>query len=416
MHKFLETILLRKPYLIILFVFIFAGQRCLACPPKLDTDTIPKKDTAQIAQKDIRDVFRGKHKSQINSDTMRPGHINLSLVPAVGYTLQTGFAGIASANLAFLNDSKASTKVSSINTSVTYSQYHQLIVPLYADIWAKDNKWNYITDMRYINYPSNVYGLGGKTDPNKGVTINFAGFKFHQTVLRSLGNNIFVGAGYYFDRFWNIKALDPLTRAENVQLTKELGTKEKSIGYALKFLYDSRENQINPQGGVYYNITFRQNPKSCWGSDSSSQSLLVDVRTYLHFPEKSKNVLAFWNLDWLTPQGKSPYLMLPSNGWDDQYNTGRGYIQGRFRGKTMIYFESEYRYHISRNGLFGGVVFANLESFSSDVSNQFSNSFTGYGLGLRLKLNKKSNTNLAVDYGFGQNNSHGFFVNIGEVF
>lgn len=365
--------------------------------------------------KDIRDVFRKKNKPQKSEDTPHIGHINLAIIPAVGYTLQTGFAGITSVNLAFLTDKGSTAKVSSINTSITYSQYHQLIVPVFADIWSKGNSWNYITDLRYINYPSEVYGLGGKTDPNKGVTINFAGLKLHQTVLRSFGNNVFVGTGLYFDKFWNIKALDPLTRRDNAQLSKELGQKETSVGYVLKFLYDSRLNQINPQGGSYYNITFRQNPKS-WGSDSTSQSLLVDVRTYLHFPKNSNNVLAFWNLNWLTPQGVSPYLMLPSNGWDDQYNTGRGYIQGRFRGKSMIYFESEYRYQISKNGLFGGVVFANLQSFSSDISNQFSNSFTGYGLGLRLKLNKISGTNLALDYGFGQNGSHGFFVNIGEVF
>lgn len=379
------------------------------------TDSIPKRDTAGMDGKDIRDVFRKKNKPVPQDDTLRVGHINLSFIPAIGYTLQTGFAGVVSANLGFVNDNNASTKISSINTSITYSQYHQLIVPIFADIWTKGNNWNYISDLRYIDYPSDVYGLGGKTDPNKGVTINFAGLKLHQTALRSLGNNVFIGAGFYFDKFWNIKALDPLTRQENAQLSKELGKKETSVGYALKFLYDSRLNQINPQGGSYYNITFRQNSKS-WGSDSSSQSLLVDVRTYLHFPQNSKNVLAFWNLNWLTPQGKSPYLMLPSNGWDDQYNTGRGYIQGRFRGKSMIYFESEYRYHISKNGLFGGVVFANLQTFSSDISNQFSNSFTGYGFGVRLKLNKVSNTNLALDYGFGQNGSHGFFVNIGEVF
>ena len=143
---------------------------------------------------------------------------------------------------------------------------------------------------------------------------------------------------------------------------------------------------------------------------------MIDVRTYFHFPENSKNVLAFWNLDWITTSGKPPYLLLPSTGWDDQYNSGRGYIQGRFRGQNMLYLESEYRYRISRNGLFGGVFFVNLQNFSSDISSQFATIIPGYGLGLRLKLNKHSGANLCVDYGFGKDGSRGFFVNLGEVF
>lgn len=108
--------------------------------------------------------------------------------------------------------------------------------------------------------------------------------------------------------------------------------------------------------------------------------------------------------------------MLPSTGWDDQYNSGRGYIQGRFRGKDMLYLESEYRFNLTKNGLWGGVVFGNVEHFSSDISRQFNQFIPGYGVGLRLKLNKHSGANLCVDYGFGKNGSQGFFVNLGEVF
>ena len=174
-------------------------------------------------------------------------------------------------------------------------------------------------------------------------------------------------------------------------------------------------NQINPQQGVYYSITYRANLKAL-GSDSNSNGLQIDARTYLNFPAKSKNVLAFWMFDWMVTGGTPPYLLLPSTGWDDFYNTGRGYIQGRFRGRKMLYFESEYRFGISQNGLLGGVAFVNLQSFSSDLSAQYSNLFPGYGVGLRIKLNKFTGTNLCVDYGFGQKGSRGLFVNLAEVF
>ncbi len=370
-------------------------------------------------QQDIRDVvhhvFTPDRPRASDSGDVKDTRKHYSFVPALGYTLQTGFAGIASVNMAYFNDTQKNTKLSSISTNVTYSQYHQVIIPLLADIWTKGNRYNFITDARFISYPSSIYGLGGRTDPNKGVTINFSGFKLHQTVMRALSENIYVGIGYYFDKFWNIKAVDQVSGMLNHVITRELGTKETASGPAFRFLYDTRLNQLNPQQGVYYSISYRANQK--WmGSDSTSQSLQIDARTYLHFPANSKNVLALWTLDWVTASGTPPYLLLPSTGWDDSYNTGRGYIQGRYRGRKMLYFESEYRFGITRDGLLGGVAFVNLQNFSSDLSATYSNLFMGYGLGLRIKLNKYSGANLCVDYGFGQNGSHGFFVNLGEVF
>lgn len=360
-------------------------------------------------------LFKPKEPLPIDTGEVIDKHVHLSFVPAIGYTLQTGFAGIASANIAYYNDTVKNTKISSLNTNITYSQYRQIILPVQADIWTKGNKFNFVTDCRYINYPSDIYGLGGKTDPNKGYTIDFSGLKIHQTVMAALSENTYLGVGYFFDKFWNIKAIDPLSRVVNRQLTKELGQEETASGVALRFLYDSRLNQINPKQGVYYNITYRSSMKSL-GSDSGWQSLQIEARTYFPFPKKSKNVLAFWMFDWLTVSGTPPYLLLPSTGWDDNYNTGRGYIQGRFRGRDMLYFESEYRFGISRNGLIGGVVFLNIQNFSSDLSAEYSKVFPGYGAGLRIKLNKHSGANLCIDYGFGQNGSQGFFVNLGEVF
>lgn len=199
-------------------------------------------------------------------------------------------------------------------------------------------------------------------------------------------------------------------------MANKLGTAEISSGFALKLLYDSRLNQINPQQGIYANVVYRPS-FTFMGSDENWQSLLINARTYAPFPKHSHNILAFWGLAWLSVGGVTPpYLMLPSIGWDDSYNTGRGYIQGRFRGLNMFYAETEYRARLSKNGLIHGVVFGNLQKYSDDLSATYATIKPGYGLGIRLKLNKTSGTNVCLDYGFGNNGSKGFFVNIGEVF
>jgi len=410
--------LIRKVILFIVPVLLI-GIKNYGQELPINNQVIDSSEQKKAPEKDMGDVmnhlFKPHKPLTPNTSEEIDTRKHFSFVPAVGYTLQTGFAGIISGNMAWHTDAVPDNKISSINANVTYSQYRQILIPFQVSIWTKGNKYNFITDFRYIDYPSAIYGLGGKTDPNKGHTIDFSGIKLHQTIMRALSGDVYVGAGYYFDKYWNISPIDPLSRGLNLRLQKELGKEETASGVVGRFVYDSRLNQINPQQGSYFNITWRSNLQSL-GSDSNWQSILIDARTYIHFPKRSNNVLAFWMMDWLTTNGTPPYLLLPSTGWDDNYNTGRGYIQGRFRGYTMLYFESEYRFGISRNGLVGGTAFINLQHFSSEISSQYNQIFPGYGVGLRVKLNKHSGANLAVDYGFGLNGSRGFFVNLGEVF
>lgn len=136
--------------------------------------------------------------------------------------MQTGFAGAMSGNIGFYNSTSPSARISSISSSITYSEYNQIIFPLYANIWSKNEKYNFISDIKYMSYPSNIFGLGGATDPNKGHTINFNKIKLHQTVLRKITNNLYGGVGFYYDNFFNIKVLDPQTRRINVFIQKKL--------------------------------------------------------------------------------------------------------------------------------------------------------------------------------------------------
>ncbi len=398
--------------LLIMFLFI-----CIQSFSQRDSSQIiSKKKDSIVAEKDLKDVFSRK-KNNAKNDSLSAKSKNqkyfLTVLPAAGYTLQTGFAGLISANIGYYTDKGPDAKISTISTSVTYSQYNQIIFPLYADIWSKGGGYNFISDNRYISYPSDIFGLGGATDPNQNHTIDFNQIKLHETILKRITNDLYAGVGFYYDHFWNIKVIDPQTRQINVFIQKEIGKTETASGPAFKLLYDSRTNQINPEKGHFLNVVLRQNFQEL-GSDIEWASLLIDAREYINFPKGSKNTLALWSFNWLTPAGDPNYLLLPSTGWDDQYNTGRGYVQSRFRGKQMTYFETEYRYGISKNGLLGGVVFFNVENFSGNQK-PYNSLLPGYGAGLRVKLNKKSGTNLCLDYGFG-NGSSGFYVNLGEVF
>ncbi len=369
----------------------------------------------QIDIVDIGKLFVKDTLDKRDSSGLRPTQLHVALLPLVGYTLQTGFGAVVAANAAFLTSHDNQENVSEFLTSVTYSQYNQIIFPLQGNIWTKDNKYNIQTDWRYLRYPSYTYGLGDATNSSNAVAIDYSYVKFYQTVFRNVAENTYIGLGYDVDYFWNIHEVNTPIPIEPDFEGYGLTSTATASGPTLSLLYDSRKNSINPTNGEYAQIIYRTNLKFL-GNDSTWRSLIMDLRKYIEFPYNSNNVLAFWSYDWITISGNPPYLLLPSIGWDTYWNTGRGYIQGRFKGRDMAYFESEYRFRILSNGFLGGVVFANAQSFSVEGLNRFQNVWPGWGVGIRLKLNKFSNTNLALDYGFGLEGSGGFYVNLGEVF
>ena len=386
-------------------------------------------------QADIKDlVHLWLHKNQALAN--KPDKkFQIVVVPAGGYSSNTGLAVAVAANTVFTL--AGAGKESSALTSLTYTQYRQTILPLQVSIWTKNDRFDIVLDDRYINYPSSLYGLEGKPNMDSGYTVNFSWVKLHQSVLARVCPNMYLGIGVYYDYYWHIKEVSttnilppPNARLGLSSAFEEYSGKkvpddeEVAFGPAFKFLYDSRDNPVNPRSGWYGAVLYHPSFKS-WGSDANCAELIVDARKFIALTENKYNVLAFWAYYWAN-FGNAPFLMLSSTGWDDLWNTGRGYSQGRYRGPQMRYFETEYRFQLSRNGLLGGVLFANVQDFPSELFTSFSDYHSlvqanvmalGYGLGVRLKLNKCSRTNLALDMGFGQDFPKPWFaVNLGEVF
>lgn len=388
--------------------------------PNIDSNVLQKKDPYRaVPKRDVIDaltnVLHIHHTGRTDTGGKAHDHMHVAVVPALGYTMLTGFAGILAANAVFTTAEDTQSNLSNILTSFTYSQYKQMIFPIQSNIWTRDNLYNISTDWRYLQYPSYTYGLGGKTRLSRGYSIDYSYVRFYQTVSRRMVSDLYAGVGYDYDYLWNIREIDPPAGKKTGFEKYGFSSTEVASGITASLLFDSRQNPVNPDQGYYAHIVYRPN-FTFLGSSSDWQSLQIDLRRYIRLSSSSENVLAFWSFDWLTLHGHPPYLLLPATGWDPYNNTGRGYVQGRFRGKNMLYLESEYRFGITRNGLLGGVIFANAESFSQPRSGYFDVIALGYGLGLRLKLNKFSKTNLALDYGFGSQGSRGFAVNLGEVF
>ena len=410
--------------LIFIWIFLFpaltvSAQEAVVSAKNDSSHNAILNDTAYYArQRDLIDIGLKILKKDINkriegNAEEKTGKLHISAAPSVGYSTATGFVVLAAGNSGFYLGEGKNQAISTVVTYLAYTTEHQIIFPIQSSIYTKDNKYNFIGDWRYLKYPQDTYGLGGETSLSNGYTVNYDYIRLHQFALREVRTHLYMGLGVQFDKHWNITEVNPpfpVTDFDRYGFT----TSSTSSGISAAILYDSRLNQINPEKGTYFNAVFRQN-LTFLGSDQSWNSLIIDVRKYFPVGQK-QNVLAFWSYNWLVLGGHAPYLDLPATGWDTYNNMGRGYIQNRYKGNGLIGMEAEYRFGILRNGLLGGVIFANAESVEDFPNNKFTTVAPAAGAGLRIKFNKFSKTNIALDYGIGTNGSHGFFVNLGEVF
>lgn len=376
----------------------------------------PQSASQPDTSADIWDVYYGfiNKKGHRAAESQQAG-FHPSIFPELAYALQTGFAVGLNANLSFTSIDP-SQNVSVIYSTPQYTQFRQIIVPVVANLWTKGNRYNITSDWRYYDYSADNFGLGGGSRADVDDRLLYSYLRLYQSIVRQVAPNFSIGVGYALDYHWNIREENSTPQLNDDFQQYNSSSRTVSSGPTITLQYTNRRNPNNPQNGFFGNLTIRPNLR--WlGSDQNWQSVVADFRKYIPLSADSRHILAFWNLNWLSFGGQAPYLDLPSTGWDTYSNLGRGYTQGRFRGRNLVYFETEYRTVLLNNGLLGGVVFANVQTFSNyPDSRHFGTLLPAAGVGLRLKVNKHSNLNLAIDYAFGRGGSQGLFLNLGEVF
>jgi outer membrane protein assembly factor BamA len=366
---------------------------------------------------------------------------NLSLLPIIGYGPANGFVIGAAVSVTNLLGNKNTTQLSSALVSVSLTTKEQLLLCARSNIYLPGNEWYIPGDVRLLLFAQPTYGLGiyglnetlnfniDGTDLSRSVLqqpMRFNYIRFYETVLREIFPHWYAGMGINIDDHFAIQDQSLKLDTPNPVITSNYFYSKKygfdplhysTNGLALQITEDSRDNPINAYRGIYASLSFRVNEKIFGGSQNSTM-LYAEWRNYVPLAKtKPGLVLAFWSWGQFVTSGNVPYLALPAIGWDTYGRSGRGYVQGRFRGVNMVYGETEFRMPISRNGLFGAVAFLNATTASNPNTGQtlFNSLAPAYGVGLRIKMNMKDRTNICIDYGRGRD-SHGLYFNIQETF
>ncbi len=365
-----------------------------------------------IPQTDIIEILIRELKISVKEKAPGEKRVSFSVIPS------TESAGgkrifVSAVNAAFILGDKDSTNFSSIYF-LPYTNFSDNIgFGIKQNLFTSHNVWNLPGEVRISKITQYTYGLGSLTTDQQLVNLNYNNIRLFFNANRKLTNDFFAGIGFDYDDYYNISSTTSLNNT-NAFEKYAIGTGPNSTAFGINFniLHDNRKNQINPSNGWYSALIYRVNPLS--SNDGQWTSIYLDVRKYFRLNSSIRKIIALSGFYWGS-DGSVPYLNLPGTQLEFTGRSGRGYAWGRFRGKQMLYLESEYRFDISKSGLFGAVLFANAQSLSDNVSNEFTAINPAVGFGARFKFNKESDTNLTLDFGFGKN-SFGFYIGLGEFF
>ncbi len=418
MH-FITTLQSKIIFVSLLFLSSFAFSQ--------DQNKGVKKDSIPLVT--LYDLFKKKENRVDKPESLT----NFIILPTIGYQPANGFTGGFISQYSFKE--KVEDRISLIAGGASYSTKKQILSYLKNNMYLKDNTFFLSGDLRYYVFSQSNFGLGTDIIPSGDAFDDFKYeaieepmkynyFKFHQTVNYQIVPNIYAGVGIHIDSYDQIQDellnVGNATFTEHYNYSQEYGYNENHYtvgGGSLNLIYDSRDNLINTNNGLYVNLSYRFNPELS-SSQQNSTTLTLDSRYFIPLSTKNKqHVLGFWTYGQFLTSGNVPYLNLPSIGWDQNNRSGKGYIQGLFRGANLVCFESEYRFPITKNQLISGTLFANVTSASDAAGNlNLLHTFQpAIGVGLRVLLDKNTLTNFVMNFGLGRK-SETFYFNDGEGF
>ncbi|SFB31389.1 BamA/TamA family outer membrane protein [Algoriphagus aquimarinus] len=333
-----------------------------------------------------------------------------------------------------------STHLSNLVGNLLYTTKKQWLISSRSNIFLADDSWILVGDWRFFITSQPTFGLGSSTpnlpeeNPNQlGVwqgeqQMDYNWVRFYETVLKRISTSKFyLGVGYHLDVYSKIENFIDEEMAQELTFSNDFYNQTKGFdldkntlsGITLNAVMENRDMAVSPYETNFALISYKINPQFL-GSNQSSSTLLLDYRHYFPLSEhRKRHLVAVWSYANFLVSGNLPYMALPSIGYDMFGRSGRGYSQGRFRGESMVYSEAEYRFPLQKSKeTFGGTVFVNAASFGSKLTqeNLFTKLNPGYGLGLRVMINKENRTTISADYGFGQKGNSGFYLNINESF
>ena len=358
----------------------------------LETDTLKSGDTDSTSKISKLDKF---------GETMELV-VKYSPLPVVSYSPITNWLfGLTKINsFRIADDQKDTTVQPSQVTALAYlTLNNQYKFALNVSLMFGKNKYKSSTSFFMFNFPEYFYGIGNDTKKEDACLIQYKNISFSEAFSYRVTKRWYIGMKYTYANYTEV---DTTTGEHCLDYENISNNEGVQSGIGIRFARETRDNRFNARKGSFFFFEYTNFGK--WiGSDFAYNTLSINYRKYIT------------PLKWLTIAGEvqakaiygdPPVQSLSLMGGDKRM---RGIYKGRFRDKTIIDTQVEFRFPIV--WIFGGVLFTGL----GEVGETFkSYTWQGikwtYGGGLRLTVHEETRTNLRFDVGFFQGEPLYFFT------
>lgn len=331
--------------------------------------------------------------------------VKIGALPSAFYTPETrlGFGALVYTHFK-TNKSDSLLRKSNTQSYISYTINKQFAFENDYQIWLKGNLFYLTGAADFSRFPEFFYGIGNHTKETDRLMVSFDLIRIQTKNLIRIKNNIYGGILFHYQNLYN-QDVKLMSNSSCKEVYGNMGYTASGIGPV--FIMDNRDNPLNPTKGSYLEASY-VDYKNIIDNKNMFTSLTIDARKYYTFFKKLVwNGNAYFSYN----KGEVPYRMLPEIGGARFL---RGYYRGRFRDNNMALLQQEFRMPVYK--MIGVAVFGGIGSVAKSLDQFKTNEIHyNYGVGLRIRVNKKENTNIRIDYGFTKD-SQGLYVVFAEAF
>jgi outer membrane protein assembly factor BamA len=296
------------------------------------------------------------------------------------------------------------SRASSISVVGLYTWRKQLITELIPELYWNGDRSHLWSRVDYRRYPNTLWAIGPHSPDSSEEKYSEDRLRWQGRIGQALRGSLFL-YGHFELVSMDLDDREPGGLLDRRALPGSQGGFSMALGPGLA--WDSRDYSLAPHRGAFYDVVLMSSQPSL-GSTYEFTIIVFDLRQY--FPIRPGHTFA-GNVYIAVQDGQAPFYQLPQLGGDELL---RGYFEGRYRDKTLMLAQAEYRFPIVWR--IGGTAFGGLGNVSPTFR-EFGESAPKWsvGAGLRLMLNRDERLNLRADLGIARG-AQGFYVGIGEVF
>ena len=272
--------------------------------------------------------------NSVFNDTVSSERPKLIAYPTLAYSPETRWEFGVSALYVYYAKQDTSNRLSEINAFTFLTLESQYGLWIDHALYSDQSKWFFLGRLRFQRFPLLYYGIGPNTPEEEIAQVDANSIAVRERVLRNIGGNLYLGTWFDYQRLGDV-SFNTLT---NEPIDFPRGSNgSTNFGLGLGLVYDNRHNVLNVREGFFGETGFLHYDNS-WGSDFPFTQFFLDARYF--YPTTRNQVIAAQivaNSTW----GEVPFNQLSLMGGESMM---RGYYLGRYRDKTLLATQVEYRF------------------------------------------------------------------------